>query len=209
MRHAEQVAEIAHPSCASRISSSSVRAALVASVACSLAAGQPPEQEAVDRAESEPAGSARRRARRRRGRAARRSWSPRNKDRAAARCAPRSRRSWPASPQRRAGVGGAPVLPDDGVVDGPAGRAVPDHRGLALIGDADARRCLRRRRPPWPWRRARSRPSSPRCPRDRARPGPAPDRSAANSCCAVATGASAASNRIARVEVVPWSMARR
>jgi hypothetical protein len=31
----------------------------------------------------------------------------------------------------------APVLPDDGVVDGLAGAAVPQHRGLALVGDAD------------------------------------------------------------------------
>ena len=46
--------------------------------------------------------------------------------------------SWPAASQRRAGVRGAPVLPDDGVVDRLAGRAVPDDRGLALVGDADA-----------------------------------------------------------------------
>ena len=32
---------------------------------------------------------------------------------------------------------GAGVLPDDRVVDGPAGRAVPDERGLPLVGDAD------------------------------------------------------------------------
>ena len=31
----------------------------------------------------------------------------------------------------------APVLPDDRVVDGLAGAAVPDHGGLALVGDAD------------------------------------------------------------------------
>jgi len=29
------------------------------------------------------------------------------------------------------------VLPDDGVVDGPTGSAVPHHRGLALVRDAD------------------------------------------------------------------------
>ena len=40
--------------------------------------------------------------------------------------------------QRRAGVGGAPVLPDDGVVDRLAVDAIPDDRGLALVGDADA-----------------------------------------------------------------------
>jgi hypothetical protein len=32
---------------------------------------------------------------------------------------------------------GAAVLPDDGVVDRLAGAAVPQHRGLALVGDAD------------------------------------------------------------------------
>ena len=36
-----------------------------------------------------------------------------------------------------AGVGGAPVLPDDGVVDRLAGAPVPEHAGLALVGDAD------------------------------------------------------------------------
>ena len=35
---------------------------------------------------------------------------------------------------------GAGVLPDDGVVVRPAGAPVPDHGGLALVGDADARR---------------------------------------------------------------------
>jgi hypothetical protein len=40
--------------------------------------------------------------------------------------------------ERGAGVGGAAVLPDDGVVDGRPVCAIPDHRGLALVGDADA-----------------------------------------------------------------------
>ena len=40
--------------------------------------------------------------------------------------------------QLLAAVGGAAVLPDDGVVDRLAGAAVPHHRGLALVGDADA-----------------------------------------------------------------------
>ncbi len=31
----------------------------------------------------------------------------------------------------------APVLPDDGAMYGAAGRAVPQQRGLALVGDAD------------------------------------------------------------------------
>ena len=33
--------------------------------------------------------------------------------------------------------GGAAVLPDDGVIDGFAGGAVPDDGCLALVGDAD------------------------------------------------------------------------
>ena len=33
--------------------------------------------------------------------------------------------------------GGAAILPDDGVVDGLAGCAVPDDGGFALVGDAD------------------------------------------------------------------------
>src|SRR3546814_16607437 len=33
--------------------------------------------------------------------------------------------------------GGAAVLPDDRLVDGRTGLAVPDHRRLALVGDAD------------------------------------------------------------------------
>ena len=56
--------------------------------------------------------------------------------------------SWPARAQRRAGVGGAPVLPDDGVVDRLAGGAIPDDRGLALVGDADAGDVLRAERRP-------------------------------------------------------------
>ena len=38
-----------------------------------------------------------------------------------------------------AAVGGAPVLPDDGVADRPPGGAFPDDGGLALVGDADRR----------------------------------------------------------------------
>ena len=40
--------------------------------------------------------------------------------------------------QNLANLGGAAVLPDDGVVDGAAGGFIPDHGGFALIGDADA-----------------------------------------------------------------------
>src|SRR5207244_11465518 len=51
----------------------------------------------------------------------------------------------PAAAQRSAGVGGAAILPDDGVVDRLAGRAVPHDRGLALVGDADGGDVLRRK----------------------------------------------------------------
>ena len=39
-----------------------------------------------------------------------------------------------------ASCGGAPILPDDGVVHGLAGLAIPDDRGFALVGDAHAAR---------------------------------------------------------------------
>ena len=44
----------------------------------------------------------------------------------------------PSFPQLAAGLGGAAILPDDRAMDGAAGAAVPNDRGLALIGDADA-----------------------------------------------------------------------
>ena len=34
-------------------------------------------------------------------------------------------------------TGGSPVLPDDGVMNRPAGLPIPEHRGFALVGDAD------------------------------------------------------------------------
>ncbi len=48
-------------------------------------------------------------------------------------------------PQRCTGVGGAPVLPDDGVVDRPAAGAIPDDSRLALVGDADRGDAVARR----------------------------------------------------------------
>src|SRR5207253_496916 len=44
--------------------------------------------------------------------------------------------------QLRASLRGAPVLPDDGVVDRLAALAVPEERGLALVGDADRHQIL-------------------------------------------------------------------
>ena len=43
----------------------------------------------------------------------------------------------PVALQAIAELRGPPILPDDRVVDRPAGLAIPDHRGLALVGDAD------------------------------------------------------------------------
>ncbi len=45
--------------------------------------------------------------------------------------------AWPASSNSAADAIGARVLPDDGVVDRLARCAVPEHGGLALVGDAD------------------------------------------------------------------------
>ncbi len=91
------VAAAPRPSRRVRISNSSVRAALVASVACTLppVSRQSRKLSTVPKA-SRP-GSGRRRARRRRGRAARRSWWRRNTDRAAARCVAAIAGSWPAA----------------------------------------------------------------------------------------------------------------
>ena len=45
----------------------------------------------------------------------------------------------PRRAQAVAGVGGAPVLPDDGMRQRLAGAAVPQQRGFALVRDADGR----------------------------------------------------------------------
>ena len=140
-----------------------------------LAAGQPPDQVGVDRAEGEFAAL---------GPLARARHvvedpvdlgAPRNRGRAAARsCARPASHCRPASAARRC-LRGAPVLPDDGVVDRLAGRPVPDDRRLALVGDADGGDVA------WPRSRPSSAPSctttgrSPRSPRGHARPSPTPE----------------------------------
>ena len=110
--------------------------------------------------------------------------------------------------QRLAAVGGAAVLPDDGVVDRLAGGAVPHHGRLALVGDADAGQRLGVELGVGRARRGRPRPWPTRSPRRRARPSRAWERSAAAPSAPLATGRPAASNTMARVLVVPWSMAR-
>ncbi len=80
--------------------------------------------------------------------------------------------------QSGADVGGAAVLPDDGAVHGLAGRAVPHHRGLALVGDADGGDVVRLQARPSPAPRGRPRPSRSRCPPARARPSRRPENAA-------------------------------
>ena len=124
------------------MSKSRVREALVASVACDRAAGQAPEQEAVDGAEGELAalgGGAR--ARRVVEQPGDLGGGEIGVDDEAGRR--RDRGSCALGLQPRATLGGAPVLPDDRVGDRLAGLALPDDRGLALVGDADRRQILR------------------------------------------------------------------
>ena len=75
-------------------------------------------------------------------------------------------------------LGGAPVLPDDGVVDRLAGLAVPDHRRLALVRDADGRDVARSQVRAAERLDGDARSASPRSPAGRARPSPASGRSA-------------------------------
>ena len=99
-------------------------------------ARQPPQEEGVDRAEGELAALRLGARARHVHRGSRRSWWRRNRDRAASRSSPsRPPRGRPRS--ALAGIRRAPVLPDDGVVDRPARRPLPDNGRLALVGDAD------------------------------------------------------------------------
>ena len=94
-RHAEQLAQALVPARAASSGSSRVRLALPASG--QVRAGQLEGQPALDRAEGQPPGSAPRRPRRARCRAASASWWPRSRDRAAGRSARVPRSSCPAS----------------------------------------------------------------------------------------------------------------
>ena len=176
-RHAEQAAQLVVPLAAADIEQQRARG-----VGCvgrmHLAAGEPPQQKRVDRAEGELA--------RLRGRPRAGDMVEQPGDLAGGEIwieqQPGLRgncRLMAGAAQIVAGLRGAPVLPDDGVVDRLAAGAVPDDRGLALIGDADAGDVFGRKRRLWPSPNARWRQSPPRCPPGRARPGPAPDRFAA------------------------------
>ena len=136
-RHAEQLAQVRVPASAADVEQQRARGiGRVGGV--QLAAGQPPQQEAVDGAERELALL---------GRGARavdvveqpgdfRRREIRIEQQTGAR---RNQRLMALLAQRGAGVGGAPVLPDDGIVDRLAGGAIPQNRRLALVGDADRR----------------------------------------------------------------------
>ena len=174
-----------------------------------LAAGQPPEQEAVDRAEGELAGLGRR------ARAVDVVEQPGDlgggeigieqqaglrRDRrlvAVARAALRRASAVRRSCQTMALWIGLPVARSQTI-------AVSRWLVMPMRGDVLGRDAGLRHAP-----RARSRPSRARSPRDRARPSPAPDRSARTPAARSRPARASASNTIARVEVVPWSMARR
>ena len=120
------------------------------------AAGQPPQQERVDRAERELAGA------RLRGepvdvRGAS-SWTfvPEKYGSSVSPVSSLDPRLLALRLQLGAALGGAAVLPDDRVVHGLAGLAVPQDRGLALVRDADRRDRRRRRFPSAPGRARRA-----------------------------------------------------
>ena len=103
---------------------------------------------------------------------------------------------------------GAGVLPDDRVVERPAGLAVPHHGRLALVGDARARPGRRRCRPGVVQRRA----ARPSCVRSQISIGSCSTQPACGRICSCSswwrpTSLPAWSKIMKRVLVVPWSMA--
>ena len=80
--------------------------------------------------------------------------------------------------QSGADIGGAAILPDDGAVHGLSGGAVPHHGGLALVGDADRGDVFRLQARPCPARRGTPSRSRSRYPPARARPSPRPENAA-------------------------------
>ena len=103
--------------------------------------------------------------------------------------------------------GGAPVLPDDGGRHGPAGAAIPDNGRLALVGNADGADLARldarsRHRPPACGGHRR-----PQVFRLMPRPSRGADSVARIPSVRRPSRASPESKTIARVDVVPWSIA--
>ena len=102
----------------------------------------------------------------------------------------------------------APVLPDNGLVDGLAGLALPHHRGFALVGDADGSgyslgAVLALLIAALQVASTDFQISSGSCSTQ-----PESGKYCLNSFWAEALGLSFASKTMARDEVVPWSMAR-
>ena len=141
LRNTEQFAQLRVPLPA--IDVHQQRASGIGRIGCMhLAGSEPPEQKTVHGAEGEPA------------RRCRRSCAldmieqPGNLGGGEIRIeeepgARSDRRLVSGLPQRRDGVGSPPILPDDGIGDRLAGRAVPDDAGLPLIGDAEGSNILR------------------------------------------------------------------
>ena len=205
-RHAQQLQQFIVPLASADIEEK--RARCVGRIGgVHLAAGQAPDKEAVDRTEAQRAGFGLR-ARAFDGIENPGAFRPGEigiEQQARARS---DQRLLPRALQFRANIGGAAILPDDRLVDRLAGLAIPDERRFALIGDADrddiARRRLGLPQARHAWCRARvAQISSGSC-------STQPDfgKYCLNSRCAVATGLSFGVNRIDRVEVVPWSIAR-
>ena len=110
----------------------------MASVAWTRAIGEPPEQETVDRAEGELAapgcGPGAGNGVEEPGDLGGREIGVEQEA-----CRRRHLRFAAGGLQRRTGLRRSTVLPDDRVADRPAGRAIPDEGGLALIGDSERR----------------------------------------------------------------------
>ena len=153
LRHAEHPAQAVIPLPARNIEQQRARG--VAGVGCvHLAAGEPPQQETIDGAEGELA------CLRLSARACHVIEQPGDLAGGKIRIEQQpgfggDLRFMAAGAQRIAKIGGAPVLPDNRIVNRLAGGAVPDDGGFTLIGDADAGDILGRQARPSPWRRAR------------------------------------------------------
>ena len=105
--------------------------------------------------------------------------------------------------QRLAAIGGAAVLPDDGAVDRPAGVALPDQRGLALISDADGGNRRGADAGLADGIAAGGQHRVTRSPRHHARRNRDVESAAVNSSCATATTCSLSSKTMARDDDVP------
>ena len=139
-----------------------------------LSAGQPPEQERIDCAERQPACFGRR------PRAINMIQQPRDLGAGKVRIKQqtgllRHARLMTRGLQLGAVVRGPAILPDNGIMDGTAGFAIPENRRLALVGDADGGNIGRPGIDHSHRGTDTSPPSSSRCLRDHAQPNPIAD----------------------------------